>query len=500
MENKTEDLNLLMQVRREKLEQIREMGVNPFPYGYNRTHTTKSVLDNYEELENKNVSIAGRLMAIRKQGKASFANIEDAAGRIQIYLRKNDVGEEAFNLFNFMDIGDFMGVTGNVLKTRTGEVTIKVDSFEFLGKSLRPIPIVKEKVEDGKKVVFDQFADKEQRYRQRYLDLLVNRDVREVFKKRSAITRTIRQYLDDQGFLEVETPVLQPMYGGANARPFETHHNALDMKLYMRIADELYLKRLIVGGFEGVYEISKDFRNEGIDRYHNPEFTMLELYVAYQDYTFMMKQFEEMVGHVAQTVLGTLKIRNGDQEIDLTPPWPRLSMFDAIKKHTGHDLSDKSVDEIRTIAKELNVEIETTMGAGKLIDAIMSERVEPNLIQPVHITDHPLELSPLAKKHRNDPRYTERFETFIGGREMCNSFSELNDPIDQRERFEAQLKLREGGDEEAHVLDEDFIRALEYGMPPTAGIGVGIDRLIMLLTNQPSIRDVILFPHMRPIG
>jgi lysyl-tRNA synthetase class 2 len=500
VENKPEDLNVLLKVRREKLDQIREMGVNPFPYGFSRTHTTKAVNDNFAELENKKVSVAGRLMAIRNQGKACFANLEDAEGRIQIYLRMSDVGEDPFKLFNLMDIGDFMGVTGEVLKTRTGEVTIKVDSFEFLGKSLRPIPIVKEKIEDGKKVVFDQFADKELRYRQRYLDLLVNADVREVFIKRSQITRTIRQYLDNQGFLEVETPVLQPIYGGASARPFETHHNALDMKLYLRIADELYLKRLIVGGFEGVYEISKDFRNEGLDRFHNPEFTMLELYVAYQDYTFMMKLFEEMVGHVAQTALGTLKIRNGEHEIDLTPPWQRLSMFDAIKKYTGHDLANKSVAEIRATAIELKVEIDKTMGAGKLIDAIMSELVEPNLIQPVHITDHPLELSPLAKKHRKDPRYTERFETFIGGREMCNSFSELNDPIDQRERFEAQLKLREGGDDEAHVLDEDFIRALEYGMPPTAGIGVGIDRLIMLLTNQPSIRDVILFPHMRPIG
>jgi len=500
VENRPEDLNILMKVRREKLEEIREMGVNPFPYGYNRTHTTQAVIENFQELESKQVSVAGRLMAIRNQGKASFANLEDAAGRIQIYLRTSDVGEAAFNVFNLMDIGDFMGVTGEVLKTRTGEVTVKVDSFELLSKSLRPIPIVKEKMEEGKKVVFDQFADKELRYRQRYLDLLVNADVREVFKKRSLITRTIRQYLDDQGFLEVETPVLQPIYGGAAARPFETHHNALDMKLYLRIADELYLKRLIVGGFEGVYEISKDFRNEGLDRFHNPEFTMLELYVAYQDYTFMMKLFEEMVGHVARTVLGTLKIKNGEQEIDLTPPWPRLSIFEAIKKYTDHDLVGKSADEIRAIAIDLGVEIDKTMGAGKLIDAIMSELVEPNLIQPVHITDHPLELSPLAKKHRSDPRFTERFETFIAGREMCNSFSELNDPIDQRERFEAQLKLREGGDDEAHVLDDDFIRALEYGMPPTAGIGVGIDRLVMLLTNQPSIRDVIFFPHMRPIG
>lgn len=500
MENRPEDLNILMKVRREKLEEIREMGVNPFPYGYNRTHTTQAVIENFAELENKKVSVAGRLMAIRNQGKASFANLEDAAGRIQIYLRTSDVGEAAFNVFNLMDIGDFMGVTGEVLKTRTGEVTVKVDSFELLSKSLRPIPIVKEKMEEGKKVVFDQFADKELRYRQRYLDLLVNADVREVFKKRSLITRTIREHLDDQGFLEVETPVLQPIYGGAAARPFETHHNALDMKLYLRIADELYLKRLIVGGFEGVYEISKDFRNEGLDRFHNPEFTMLELYVAYQDYTFMMKLFEEMVGHVAQSVLGTLKIQNGDHQIDLTPPWPRLSIFEAIKKYTGHDLVGKSADEIRVIAIDLGVEIDKTMGAGKLIDSIMSELVEPNLIQPVHITDHPLELSPLAKKHRIDPRFTERFETFIAGREMCNSFSELNDPIDQRERFEAQLKLREGGDDEAHVLDDDFIRALEYGMPPTAGIGVGIDRLVMLLTNQPSIRDVIFFPHMRPIG
>lgn len=501
MEPKQDEMNELLQVRRNKLAQLRELGVNPYPYSYDRTHSSQEIKDNFEELENKPVAVAGRLMAIRNQGKACFADVEDARGRIQIYVRKNELADLEFDAFNLLDIGDFVGVSGDVLKTRMGEVTIKAASVTVLGKTLRPIPIVKEKVEDGKKVVYDQFADTELRYRQRYLDLIVNKDVQEVFVKRSIITRYIRNFLDSKGFLEVETPALQPIYGGAAARPFKTHHNALDMPLFLRIADELYLKRCIVGGFEGVYEISKDFRNEGIDRFHNPEFTMMELYVAYKDYTYMMDLYEEMVSSIAQQVFGTMKVQNGEHEIDLTPPWERITLFGAIKKYTGHDISDKTTEEIFDLAlNTLHLEVDKTMGRGKLIDEIMSNLVEPKFIQPVHVTDYPLELSPLAKKHRDNPKLVERFETFIAGREMCNSFSELNDPIDQRERFESQMELREAGDDEAHVLDDDFIRALEFGMPPTAGIGVGVDRLIMLLTNQPSIRDVILFPHMRPVG
>ncbi len=500
MEHQHEELNQLMRVRREKLEQIQQMQVIPYPYSFERTHRTQDIKDHYAELEGKKIATAGRVLAIRNQGKANFVDIADMQGRIQLYIRKDDVGEEKFNLFNLLDLGDFIGVKGDVLKTRTGEVTIKVDSFELLSKSLRPMPVVKEKIEDGKRIVYDQFADKELRYRQRYLDLLVNAEVREVFVKRTKIVRAIRDFLDAKGYLEVETPVLQPIYGGASARPFMTHHNALDMTLYLRIADELYLKRLIVGGFEGVYEISKDFRNEGIDRFHNPEFTMMELYVAYEDYTYMMNLVEQMFSSVAQTVLGTMKVMNGDQEIDLTPPWKRLPLFEAIKQYTGHDVYGKSLEEIQSVCQALHLETDPSMGYGKLIDAIMSNLVEPKLIQPTHIIDYPVELSPLAKKHRTDPQLVERFESFIASREMCNAFSELNDPIDQKSRFEAQMKLRESGDEEAQVMDDDFIQALEYGMPPTAGIGVGIDRLIMLLTNQPSIRDVVLFPHMRSIG
>lgn len=500
MEHQHEELNQLMRIRREKLEQIQQMLVIPYPYRYERTHRTQDIKDHFAELEGKKIATAGRVLAIRNQGKANFVDIADMQGKIQLYIRKDDVGEAKFNLFGLLDLGDFIGVKGDVLKTRTGEITIKVDTFELLGKSLRPMPVVKEKIEDGKKVVYDQFADKELRYRQRYLDLLVNTDVREVFVKRTKIVRAIRDFLDAKGFLEVETPVLQPLYGGASARPFTTHHNALDMTLYLRIADELYLKRLIVGGFEGVYEISKDFRNEGIDRFHNPEFTMMELYVAYEDYTYMMNLVENMFSSVAQSVLGTMKVMNGDQEIDLTPPWKRLPLFESIKQYTGYDIYGKSLEEIQSICKSLHLEIDPGMGYGKLIDEIMSNLVEPKLIQPTHIIDYPIELSPLAKKHRTDPKLVERFESFIASREMCNAFSELNDPIDQKSRFEAQMKLRELGDDEAQVMDDDFIQALEYGMPPTAGIGVGVDRLIMLLTNQPSIRDVVLFPHMRPIG
>ena len=497
-EEQNQDLSEVMKVRRDKLVQIKESGVNPFTYSYERSNNAIDILSDFDNFENKTVSLAGRIMAIRKMGKASFAHIMDATARIQIYVRTDAVGEESYAVFKLLDIGDIIGLTGEVMKTRAGEITVFVKNLELLTKNLRPLPIVKEKEEDGHKVTYDAFADTEARYRQRYVDLVVNRDVMEVFRKRSQIIGAMREYLDGRGYLEVETPVLQPIYGGATARPFTTHHNALDIELYMRIADELYLKRLIVGGYDGVYEISKDFRNEGIDRTHNPEFTMMEIYVAYEDYTFMMDLVEEMVNFIAEKVLGSTKITYQGTDIDLAGPWPRLPIFEAIKKYTGKDLYDMDLDQLKATAEELHVEIEDFWGAGKIIDEIFGEKVEPHLIQPVFICDYPVELSPLAKRHRNDPRLVERFEPYVAGREIGNAFSELNDPIDQRERFESQMVLKEAGDDEAQVLDEDFIRALEYGMPPTAGLGMGIDRLVMLLTDQASIRDVIFFPTMRP--
>jgi lysyl-tRNA synthetase class 2 len=398
-----------------------------------------------------------------------------------------------------MDIGDIIGVKGFVFRTKMGEVSIHGSELILLSKSLRPLPIAKEKVDEkGNKTIYDPFSDKELRYRQRYLDLVVNQDVRQVFIKRSTMISAIRKFLDERGYLEVETPVLQPIYGGASARPFITHHNAMDMKLYMRIADELYLKRLIVGGYDGVYEISKDFRNEGMDKTHNPEFTMLELYVAYHDYRWMMNLVEELVSNIAIALNRVPTVKLGNHEINFTPPWKRITMFDAIKEYTDKDLRKKNEDELRTVAKELHIEVEPSIGAGGIIDEIFSERVEPHLIQPTFITDYPLEMSPLAKKHRSEPGLVERFEAIVNGKELCNAFSELNDPIDQRARFEEQMKLRARGDEEAQVLDEDFLRALEYGMPPTTGLGIGIDRLNMLMTNQDSIRDVIFFPQMKP--
>lgn len=493
-----EELNQLILQRREKLQKLREMGVNPYPYSFNRTHTSKGVIDHFDQLEEQEVSLAGRIMSNRRMGKAAFFHIQDMDGRIQVYLKKDVVGEKTFDVYKLLDIGDIVGVTGKVFKTRTGEITIFAEKMELLSKSLRPLPIVKEKVVDGEKVVYDPFSDKELRYRQRYVDLIVNPEVREVFIKRSKIITAIRQFLNERDYLEVETPILQPLYGGATARPFVTHHNALDMKLYLRIANELYLKRLIVGGLEGVYEFAKDFRNEGMDRFHNPEFTQVELYVAYKDYYWMMELTETMVSEVAQKVLGSTKIRYQDSDIDLTPPWRRLPLFEGIKEYTGVDMADMKEAELRKAAEDLGVPVEDSWGAGKIIDEVFGEFVESKLIQPTFVTDYPLEMSPLAKKHRQNPRLVERFEPIIAGKEVGNAFSELNDPLDQRQRFEAQMELRAKGDEEAQVLDEDFLRALEYGMPPTAGLGVGIDRLVMLLTNSPSIRDVILFPHMRP--
>jgi lysyl-tRNA synthetase, class II len=398
-----------------------------------------------------------------------------------------------------LDIGDIIGIKGFVFKTRTGETTIHAEEFQLLSKTLRPIPLPKEVEEnDGEIVVYDAFADKEQRYRQRYVDLIVNPHVRDVFEKRTRMVQSMRNFLNEHGYLEVETPILQPIYGGASAKPFTTHHNALDMKLYLRIANELYLKRLIVGGFDGVYEFSKDFRNEGLSRFHNPEFTQVELYVAYKDYKWMMEFTEKMIEHVAITLHGSTKVSVGENEIDFKTPWKRIPMLEAIEQETGYDLYQKSEEEIREIAKKLNVEIDHSMGKGKLIDEIFGEHVEPKLIQPIFITDYPIEMSPLAKKHREKEGLVERFEAICNGKEIANAFTELNDPVDQRERFREQLRLREEGDEEAMAIDEDFIRALEYGMPPTAGLGVGIDRLAMIMTNSESIRDVLFFPQMRP--
>jgi lysyl-tRNA synthetase class 2 len=494
-----EELNVLMQRRREELEQLKQLGVNPYPYEFHRTGLSKELISSFiDDAPPRTVSVSGRIMSIRRMGKASFCHIQDSQGKIQIYLKKDDLGN-AYDAFKLMDIGDIIGVDGYLFRTKMGEVSIHAQKLTLLAKSLRPLPVVKEKVdEQGNKVVYDPFSDKELRYRQRYVDLAVNADVREVFVKRANIIRTIRKFLDERGYLEVETPVLQPIYGGASARPFKTHHHALGIDLYLRIADELYLKRLIVGGYDGVYEIAKDFRNEGMDRNHNPEFTMLELYVAYRDYLWMMELTEQMIYEVAQAVNGKSTIRAGTQTIDFKPPWKRMTMFGAIKEYTGRDLRGKSEDELLKVAKELGVEVETMVGTGVLIDEIFSARVQPYLLQPTFITDYPVEMSPLAKRHRTEAGLVERFEAFANGQEICNAFSELNDPIDQRARFEEQMKLRARGDEHAHVLDEDFLRALEYGMPPTAGLGIGIDRLTMLLTGQPSIRDVIFFPQMKP--
>jgi lysyl-tRNA synthetase class 2 len=497
-ETHLDDYNQLMEIRKEKLEKLHEQGINPYPYGFETTHFSKNIGDQFDTLEEQVVRIAGRIMSVRLMGKVAFCHIQDRDGRIQVYLRKDAIGDTSFEVFKMLDMGDIIGIEGKVFKTRTGEISVFASEMELLSKSLRPLPIVKEKEEDGEHVVFDQFADKELRYRQRYVDLVVSPEVKDVFVNRSKIISAMREFLNKNECLEVETPILQPIYGGAAARPFTTHHNKLDMTLYLRIANELYLKRLIVGGFDRVYEFAKDFRNEGMDRFHNPEFTQMEVYVAYKDYNWMMEFVENMISHVAETVLGSTTIVFNGQEINLTPPWRRLPMFDAIKDLTGHDLNHMDLEKLRKAAAELNVKIDPAMGSGKIVDEIFGELVEPKLIQPTFIMDYPLEMSPLAKKHRDNPRIVERFEPIIGGKEIGNAFSELNDPIDQKERFQQQMKLREEGDDEAQVMDEDYIRALEIGMPPTAGLGIGIDRLTMLFTDQPSIRDVIFFPQMRP--
>jgi lysyl-tRNA synthetase class 2 len=495
-----EELNDQELIRRNKLKEIKNMGINPYPFNFDVDTNSKEIIANYNESEpEKNVSIAGRIMAIRKMGKASFIHVQDSVGKIQVYIKKDDVGEKEYELFKILDIGDIVGIKGFVFKTKTGEISVHAKLFELLSKSIRPLPIAKEEIDaEGNKVIHDKFIDKELRYRQRYVDLIVNPEVRETFRKRAKIISFIRSFLDKAGLIEIETPVLQPIYGGASARPFVTHHNTLDIDLYLRIADELYLKRLIVGGFDGVYEISKNFRNEGMDKNHNPEFTMLELYVAYKDYNWLMNLTEEMIAKTCELVNGTTKILVGKNEIDFKAPWKRISMLDSIKEHTSYDLYGKSEDEIRSAAEAMGIEIDASIGSGKIIDEIFSEKVEPNLIQPTFIIDFPLEMSPLAKKHRTKNGLVERFEVMCNGHEICNAFSELNDPLDQRERFESQAKLRAKGDDEAMVVDEDFLRSLEYGMPPTAGLGVGIDRLVMLLTNEESIRDVLFFPQMKP--
>ncbi|MBC6973658.1 lysine--tRNA ligase [Bacillus sp. Xin] len=489
-----EELNDQLLVRREKLHNLREQGIDPFGKRFERTHSTKELFNLYgefskEELEEKeiSVSIAGRIMTKRGKGKAGFAHIQDLHGQVQIYVRKDAVGDEQYELFKTADLGDLVGIEGKVFKTNVGELSVKATGFILLTKALRPLPDK-----------YHGLKDVEQRYRQRYLDLITSMESRETFVTRSKIIREMRRYLDDNGYLEVETPMMHAIAGGASARPFITHHNALDMELYMRIAIELHLKRLIVGGLEKVYEIGRVFRNEGVSTRHNPEFTMIELYEAYADYKDIMKLTENMIAHIAKQVLGTTTIQYGEQEINLEPEWTRLHMVDAIKQYSGADFwNPMSVEEARTLAKEHGVEIKDTMEVGHIINEFFEQKVEEKLIQPTFIYGHPVEISPLAKKNDEDPRFTDRFELFIVAREHANAFTELNDPIDQKERFEAQLKEREQGNDEAHMMDDDYIEALEYGMPPTGGLGIGIDRLVMLLTNAPSIRDVLLFPAMR---
>jgi lysyl-tRNA synthetase class 2 len=489
-----------MRRRREELDELRRAGIEPFPHTFTRDSFSEEIKEQFlDDAPPRVVAVAGRIMSLRRMGKASFFHLMDSRGRIQVYLKRDELGA-VYDAFRLMDLGDIVGVTGAVFRTRTGEISVHAHSLVLLAKSLRPLPVAKERVdEEGKTVVYDPFSDKELRYRQRYVDLIVNPGVREVFVKRARLVAALRRFLDTQGFLEVETPVLQPQYGGAFARPFVTHHNALDIDLYLRIADELYLKRLIVGGFDGVYEISKDFRNEGMDKSHNPEFTMLEVYVAYKDYLWMMEMVETMIADVARAVNGSLQVVAGETTIDFTPPWKRLSMFDAIREYTGVDLRGADETALRSAARSLGVEVAPSDGAGRIIDGIFSERVEHHLVQPTFIIDYPLAMSPLAKKHRSASGLVERFEAICNGQELCNAFSELNDPLDQRARFEEQMRQRAQGEEEIQPLDEDYLRALEHGMPPTAGLGIGVDRLTMLLTGQESIRDVLFFPQMKPL-
>lgn len=488
--------------RRQSLEELRKMGINPYPAAeYPVNAYSEEIRNNFDDnAAPRTVCIAGRLMSRRVMGKASFAELQDSKGRIQVYITRDDIcpsdDKELYNVVfkKLLDLGDFIGVEGYVFRTQTGEISVHAQKLTFLSKSIRPLPIVKEK--DGE--VYDGFSDPELRYRQRYVDLIVNQDVKETFRKRSIIIKTLRDALDEAGYTEVETPILQPIAGGASARPFITHHNSLDIDLYLRIATELYLKRLIVGGFEGVYEIGKNFRNEGMDKNHNPEFTCMELYVQYKDYNWMMSFTESLLERICIAVNGSAETVIDGKTISFKAPYRRLPILEAIREKTGYDLSGKNEDEIRAICKELKMEIDETMGKGKLIDEIFGEFCEGTFIQPTFITDYPIEMSPLTKKHRDNPALTERFELMVNGKELANAYSELNDPIDQEERFQDQLRLSEKGDDEAMFIDQDFLRALQYGMPPTSGIGIGIDRLVMLMTGQSYIQEVLLFPTMRP--
>ncbi len=490
-------------LRREALVELRTLGIEPFPANeFTVSALSENIINHFEKFEGKDVTLAGRLMGKRIMGKASFAELKDSEGRIQIYVSRDEISDdEEKTMYNvvfkkLLDIGDFIGISGRVFKTQVGEVSIHVNKITLLAKALKPLPVVKTDA-DGK--IHDAFADPEQRYRRRYVDLTVNDSVKETFIKRTKLFNAMRTFFNEKGYLEVETPILQSIPGGAAARPFITHHNSLDIPLYMRIANELYLKRLIVGGFEGVYEFSKNFRNEGMDRTHNPEFTAMEIYVAYKDYNWMMKFTESLLEHCAIAVNGTSTVTFGTHEIDFKAPYARVTMTDAIKHYTGFDISGKTEKEVFTAAREMGVDVNETMGKGKIIDEIFGSKCEANYIQPTFITDYPKEMSPLCKQHRDNPELTERFELMVCGKEVANAYSELNDPIDQRLRFEHQLKLAANGDDEATgFIDEDFLRALEYGMPPTSGLGIGMDRLIMFLTNNASIQEVLFFPQMRP--
>ena len=489
-------------IRRESLEKLRELGINPYPAKeFKSSASVAEVLSNFEKLEGSEVVLAGRMMNRRIMGSASFAELKDSTGRMQIYLNRDELapGEDK-TIYNtvfkkLLDIGDIIGVKGTVFKTKVGEISVSLTELTLLSKSLKPLPVVKTDA-DGN--VHDAFSDPELRYRQRYVDLIVNDQVKDTFIKRTKITNSIREFLNNKGFLEVETPILQPIPGGAAARPFITHHNALDMPLYLRIANELYLKRLIVGGFDAVYEFAKDFRNEGMDRTHNPEFTVMELYVAYKDYHWMMSMTESLLEKIAVDTNGQTEVQIGENKVSFKAPYPRVPILEAIKIHTGHDVAGMNEEELRVVCKEVGLEVNETMGVGKLIDELFGEKCEHHYIQPTFITDYPKEMSPLTKEHRDNPALTERFELMVNGKELANAYSELNDPIDQKERFEDQLKLSEKGDDEAMFIDQDFIRSLEYGMPPTSGIGIGIDRLVMFMTNNASIQEVLFFPQMKP--
>ncbi|MBE0423792.1 MAG: lysine--tRNA ligase [Lutibacter sp.] len=489
-------------IRRESLQKLRELGINPYPAEeFKTTATIKEILTNFNAFEGKEVVLAGRMMSRRIMGKASFAELKDASGRMQLYITRDEISSDAEGtMYNtvfkkLLDMGDIIGIKGEVFKTKVGEESIHVKELTLLSKSLRPLPVVKTDA-DGK--VHDAFSDAELRYRQRYVDLIVNDHVKETFIKRTKITNSIRDFFNKRGYLEVETPILQPIPGGAAARPFKTHHNALDMPLYLRIANELYLKRLIVGGFDAVYEFSKDFRNEGMDRTHNPEFTVMELYVAYKDYHWMMNMTEELLEKVAMDSNGTTEVKIGENIVSFKAPYPRVPILEAIKIHTGFDVSGMDENALKEVCKKVGVAVDETMGVGKLIDELFGSKCEHHYIQPTFITDYPKEMSPLTKEHRSNPALTERFELMVNGKELANAYSELNDPIEQRERFEDQLKLTEKGDDEAMFIDQDFLRALEYGMPPTSGIGIGIDRLVMFMTDNSSIQEVLFFPQMRP--